>query len=218
MITLLLLVALTNGTMGQRRVQDLSSSPEAYFLTADEPKEWSKLTSEEQRSEFRNEYWRRRDPTPASERNEFRELVLSRIQTADERFAIGKTPGSRTARGLVFIVFGPPAVQRQTMGPVKSAPEMIAPGRLGIPSEAFETREWHTWVYDREANADLLAIFGVPSLEIAFIFDPGRRDELQDASRFQQWREIVARRSIRAGQEWRERQEGPNLPFLPVQR
>ena len=176
--------------------EDWSTSAEAYFLTIEERKDWKRLGSDEARAEFRREYWRRRDPTPGTERNEFQELVLSRIRIADARFAIGKTAGSRTARGLVFVVFGSPAAERQTMGPLKSGPEMIAPGRMGIPSEAFETREWHTWVYDRAANPDLLAVLGVPGLEIAFIVEPGRRDELEDASRFQRWREIVARRSI----------------------
>jgi GWxTD domain-containing protein len=196
MISLLLAFVLAIPAPGERRAQDWSSSPEAYFLTAGERLQWNMLTSEEARARFRDEYWLRRDPTPGTERNEFQELVLSRIHAADARFAIGKTLGSRTARGLVFIVLGPPAVQRETMGPLKSSPEMIAPGRLGVPSEAFDNREWHTWVYDREKNADLLMMLGVPSLEIAFIFDPGRRDELQDSSRFQRWREIVARRSI----------------------
>ena len=76
---------------------------------------------------------------------------------------------------------------------------MIAPGRIGIPAEAFETREWHTWVYDRDTAEDLLTTLGVPSVEIAFIFEPGRHDEIQDASRFERWRESVARQSIADG-------------------
>jgi GWxTD domain-containing protein len=176
---------------------DWATSPEAYFLTSQERQEWKKLQSDAARAQFRDDYWRRRDPTPGTERNEFQELVLSRIRIADARFAIGKTPGSRTARGLVFIVLGPPAVQRQTMGPLKSGPEVMGPGgRLGIPSEGFETREWHTWAYDRQTSPDLLTILRVPSLEIAFIVDPGRRDEIQDSSRFQRWREVIARHSI----------------------
>ena len=192
---LVLIVGLTS-VAGPVPSGDWSASPESYFLTSQERREWKALRSDEARAQFRSDYWRRRDPTPGTERNEFQELVLARIQTADSRFAIGKTPGSRTARGLVFVVLGPPSVERQTIGPLKTAPEMIAPGRIGIPAEAFETREWHTWVYERETVADLLATLGVPSLQIAFIFEPGRRDEIQDASPFQRWREILARHSI----------------------
>jgi len=176
--------------------QDWSASPEAYFLTREERQEWRKLQSDQDRERFKTSYWRRRDPTPETERNEFHELVLARTRTADARFSVGKTAGSSTSRRQVFIVLGPPAGERQTIGPLKTAPEMIAPGRIGIPSEAFENREWHTWMYDRETAADLLKVLDAPSLEIAFIIDPGRRDEIQNASRFERWKEILARHSI----------------------
>src|SRR5206468_8108257 len=116
MTWLLVLAALIAPAPGERRVEDWSSSPEAYFLTTEERLEWKTLTTEEARTQFRTDYWQRRDPTPGTDRNEFQELVLSRIRAADARFAIGKTPGSRTARGRVFIVLGPPALQRQPAG------------------------------------------------------------------------------------------------------
>ena len=176
--------------------QDWSASAEAYFLTRQEQQEWRKLHSDDDRERFKTSYWRRRDPTTETERNEFQELVFARIRTADSRFAVGKTPGSRTGRGMAFIVLGPPATERQTIGPLKTAPQVIVPGRIGIPPEAFETSEWHTWVYERETAADLLKVLGVPLLEIAFIVEPGRRDEIQNASRFERWKEILARHSI----------------------
>ena len=83
---------------------DWSTSAEAYFLTSVERQEWKTLQSNEARAQFQDRYWKRRDPTPETDRNQFRELVSARISTADARFAIGKTAGSRTARGMVFIV------------------------------------------------------------------------------------------------------------------
>lgn len=179
--------------------QDWSSSPEAYFLTPEEKREWKALRSETAREEFRTSYWKRRDPTPLTERNEFRETVEARIRSADVQLTVGKTPGSRTARGLVLIVLGRPSLQQQTSGPLKNTPEMTTPGRISIPNEAFETTEFHTWVYDRDTRADLLNVLGIAHLEVAFIVKPGHRDELQQPGRFQQWREIVARHSIVSG-------------------
>lgn len=182
------------------RPQDWSSSPEAYFLTADERRAWKQLSSDSAREEFQRLYWSRRDPNPLTERNEFKEMVLARIRSADAQLTVAKTPGSRTARGLVLIVFGRPSVQQQTAGSLmKGAPQMITPGRMSIPNDAFATTEFHTWVYDPDTSADLLKVLGTPHLEIAFRVEPGTRDELQQPGRFQHWREIVARHSIVSG-------------------
>jgi GWxTD domain-containing protein len=179
-----------------RAAGDWSTSAEAYFLTSEERREWKTLSTEDAREAFERDYWARRDPTPGTPRNEFKELVLARIQRADAEFALGKKRGSETAEGTVYVVLGAPSVRQQTMGPLKTAPEMSVPGQLGLPKEAFERREWHTWVYDRSTRADLLDVLGAASIEITFVVEPGKRDELQNPGRFQPWRELVARHSI----------------------
>jgi GWxTD domain-containing protein len=176
---------------------DWSKSPEAYFLTAEERQQWSRLGTDDAREQFRVTYWKRRDPTPGTDRNEFQELVLGRIQKADVEFTIGKTPGSRSAQGLVFIVLGAPSARQQTIGPIKGAPELATdPGRLSVPNEAFDTTEFLTWTYDRATRMDVLSVVDVPSLEVSFIVEPGHRDEIRNPGRFQGWREVIARRTI----------------------
>ena len=98
MASILLAVALVAAS-GERGAGDWSSSPEAYFMTAAETQEWKKLTSEEERARFQLDYWRRRDPTPDTDRHVFQERVRSRILSADDRFSFGKTAGSRSRRG-----------------------------------------------------------------------------------------------------------------------
>jgi GWxTD domain-containing protein len=176
--------------------QDWSRSPEAAFLTTEERRQWKDLRSDESREDFKKLYWSRRDPNPLTETNEFREMVQARIRSADAQFSVGKTLGSRTARGLVLIVLGRPSIQQQTVGPVKGVPEMTTPGRISIPNDAFATTEFHTWGYDRETRPDLLNMLGASRVEIAFIVEPGHRDELQQPGRFHEWQEIVARESI----------------------
>jgi|tagenome__1003787_1003787.scaffolds.fasta_scaffold19988896_1 GWxTD domain-containing protein len=175
---------------------DWAKSPEAYFLTAQEKHEWKTLRSEDARQQFRVTYWKRRDPTPGTNRNEFQELVLGRIRTADAEFTIGKTPGSRSAQGLVFVVLGPPSSRQQTIGPIKGMPDLTNPGRISIPNDAFDTTEFLTWVYDRATSTDLLGLLEVPSLEVSFVVEPGRRDEIRNAVQFQEWRELIARHTI----------------------
>jgi GWxTD domain-containing protein len=194
-LELLFLSALMRGP-ATARTADWSKSPEAYFLTSEEKQVWKGLRSDDARQQFRLAYWKRRDPTPGTERNEFQELVLGRIRRADAEFTIGKTPGSRSAQGLVFVVLGPPSARQQTIGPIKGAPDLTNPGRISIPNDAFDTTEFLTWVYDRPASIDVLGILQVPSLEVTFIVEPGRRDEIRNALRFQEWRELIARHVI----------------------
>src|SRR5438034_6515582 len=68
LFSLVLIVGLTS-VAGPVPAEDWSASPEAYFLTSQERQEWKSLRSDEAREQFQREYWRRRDPTPGTERN-----------------------------------------------------------------------------------------------------------------------------------------------------
>jgi len=172
--------------------EDWSDSPEAYFLTAEEHAQWKALDSRDSRAGFRERYWLKRDPTPGTEKNEFRELVLGRIKTADSRFPIEKTPGSRTARGFVFIVFGSPArVQETHASPPASVRSRMNPGGL----EGNETIS--RWIYDQERTPRILEALERPSLEIEIILEPNRRtDAVQSPGLVKELRELLARKTI----------------------
>jgi len=179
--------------------EDWSKSPEAYFLTSEEKQEWQGLKSRESRIDFIERYWLKRDPTPGTEKNEFRDVVLGRIKTAEKRFGIQKTPGSRTARGLVFIVLGSPARAVDSQSPRPEAPRSPQPGGpprnpVGVV-EGTETTS--TWLYDRARTPRLLEALGKPSLEITIVLEPNRRhDEIQNPGLFNEYWETLARKSI----------------------
>lgn len=79
----------------------------AYIITADEKKAYNKLTTDEERENFIENFWRRRDPDPDTEENEYREEYFERIAYANEKFASG-IPGWKTDRGRIYITFGKP--------------------------------------------------------------------------------------------------------------
>jgi GWxTD domain-containing protein len=80
-----------------------------YIITKDERDRFLKLTSDEARDKFINDFWEVRNPTPGSEINTYKEEHYNRIAFADSRFGIGSgTDGWRTDRGHVYIVLGPP--------------------------------------------------------------------------------------------------------------
>jgi GWxTD domain-containing protein len=79
----------------------------AYIITDEERAAFVKLTSDSERENFIDQFWKRRDPTPDTEENEFREEHYRRIAYANEHFA-GSMAGWKTDRGRTYIVYGPP--------------------------------------------------------------------------------------------------------------
>ena len=79
----------------------------AYIITNEERKAFKALATDEERENFIESFWRRRDPDPDTEENEYREEYYERIAYANEHFASG-IPGWKTDRGRVYIAWGKP--------------------------------------------------------------------------------------------------------------
>jgi GWxTD domain-containing protein len=78
-----------------------------YIITAEERAAFKQLSNDEERDNFIEAFWQRRDPTPDTEENEFKEEHYRRIAYSNEHFAAG-VPGWKTDRGRMYIVYGPP--------------------------------------------------------------------------------------------------------------
>src|SRR6266446_2966236 len=79
----------------------------AYIITDEERKAFKKLATDDERERFIEEFWRRRDPDPDTDENEYREEYYERIAYANEHFASG-IPGWKTDRGRIYIMWGKP--------------------------------------------------------------------------------------------------------------
>jgi GWxTD domain-containing protein len=77
-----------------------------YIITDEEKKAFKQLQTDEEREQFIEQFWLRRDPTPDTEENEFREEHYRRIAYANEHFASG-IPGWKSDRGRIYIEYGP---------------------------------------------------------------------------------------------------------------
>ena len=78
-----------------------------YIITNEERRAFKALKTDEERDQFIEGFWLRRDPDPDTPENEYREEYFERIQYANERFASG-IPGWKTDRGRIYIMFGKP--------------------------------------------------------------------------------------------------------------
>lgn len=77
-----------------------------YIITREERKIFLELADSE-REGFKDEFWCRRDPDPATEENEFKEEYFQRIEEANRLFR-GGVPGWLQDRGRIYILIGPP--------------------------------------------------------------------------------------------------------------
>lgn len=81
----------------------------AYIITPAEKEVFLKLESNKERDLFIDEFWRQRDPTPGTPRNELKEEHYNRIQFVNERFGkLSPLKGWQTDRGKTYIILGSP--------------------------------------------------------------------------------------------------------------
>ena len=78
-----------------------------WIITDQEMQAFKALGNDEERDQFIENFWLRRNPNPDSPDNEYREEHYARIAYANEHFAAGK-PGWRTDRGHIYIAYGKP--------------------------------------------------------------------------------------------------------------
>ena len=77
-----------------------------WIITDEEQKAFKLLSNDEERDQFIEAFWQRRDPTPDTIENEFKEEHYRRMAYANEHFAAG-IPGWKADRGRIYIMYGP---------------------------------------------------------------------------------------------------------------
>jgi hypothetical protein len=163
------------------RLEDWAQSPEHVLLaTRKERDAWRRLSTDAERTRFVDLFWAKRDPDPATARNEFRERFDALVATADRVYG-GEWPkvftgcsegkvsapprrGALTEAGRAFVLIGPPA-----------PPDRSKPGRPGdrppaviasSPLRACEVAIPFSW-----SRAELPSWADVDSLFVEFRID-----------------------------------------------
>ena len=111
-----------------------------YIISPEERHSFLHLATNEEREQFIEAFWQRRNPDPDSPENTFKEEHYRRIAYANEHFASG-IPGWKTDRGKIYIMWGPP-------DEVDSHP---TGGNWDRPADqgggSTTTYPWETWRY-----------------------------------------------------------------------
>ncbi len=111
-----------------------------WIITDEERAAFKQLSNDEERDQFIENFWARRDPTPDTLENEYKEEHYRRIAYANEHFAAG-IPGWKTDRGRIYIVFGKPdEIDSHPSGGFYQRPEEEGGG-------STSTYPFETWRY-----------------------------------------------------------------------
>jgi GWxTD domain-containing protein len=146
-----------------------------YIITDEERQAFKRLQTDEERQQFIEQFWLRRDPTPDTEENEFKEEHYRRIAYANERYASG-IPGWKTDRGRIYITFGPPDEnESHPSGGTYERP--IEEGGGTTSTYPFETWRYR---YIEGIGNDIMIEFVDPTMtgEYRMTMDPSEKDAL----------------------------------------
>lgn len=159
-----------------RGIASWGDSAEYQFLaTPEEKRDWRRLREDSDRLRFVDQFWSRRDPTPGTPENEFRDQFLARAAFADLSWGTERTRGSLTDRGRVFVLLGKPRVIR-LKGQTRAEGATIESGSRAIVDGTVER-----WVYSRTQLPKL------PQVEVVFKFitEKGYGDHVMQKDFFQ---------------------------------
>lgn len=148
-----------------------------YIITDEEKKAFKNLQTDEEREQFIEQFWLRRDPSPDSQENEYKEEHYRRIAYANERYASG-IPGWKTDRGMIYITFGPPdEIESHPSGGTYERPWEEGGGT----TSTFPFEKWrYRYLEGVGSQTDIMIEFVDKSMtgEYRMTMDPSEKDAL----------------------------------------
>jgi GWxTD domain-containing protein len=147
----------------------------AYIITDEERSAFLRLQTDEEREQFIENFWLRRDPSPDTVENEFKEEHYRRIAYANEHYASG-IPGWKTDRGRIYITYGPPdEIEDHSSGGSYERP----PEEGGGETSTYPFQQWrYRWIEGVGTNIIIEFVDPTMSGEFHMTMDPSEKDAL----------------------------------------
>ena len=109
---------------------------------------WRDAVTDDQKEGLVAEFWEKRDPTPGTEVNEFRDLYMKRVAAANRKFSEEDLPGYRTDRGQFILIYSEDAILEQERRRLGADRESASPGGDSEGSLRFRI----IWIIDSAIN------------------------------------------------------------------
>jgi GWxTD domain-containing protein len=147
----------------------------AYIISPTERKSFLQLQTNEEREEFIEQFWQRRNPDPDSTDNPVKEEHYRRIAYANEHFSSGMA-GWKTDRGRIYIIWGKPdSLETHTLGESWERPMDLGGGQT-------QTYAYEDWTYNEMEgigqNITLEFVDQSGTAEFKLTSDPSAKDAL----------------------------------------
>lgn len=176
-VLLLLSVAAPGFAALSKEYADFPKGPYQNLLTNDERKKFAAIATDDQARQFIDLFWARRDPTPSTPVNEYRDLIQQRVQFADAQWTTAKVKGSETDRGKVFILLGSPTRRGTTGNPggdlntgrgtdPSAGDDISYNPKAGARPDSTPMYPRELWVWE-QGKTDIK--LGQPKVEVAFV-------------------------------------------------
>jgi GWxTD domain-containing protein len=146
-----------------------------YIISDEERSAFLQLQTNEEREQFIEAFWQRRDPTPDTVENEFKEEHYRRIAYTNERFSSG-IPGWRTDRGRMYIMWGPPdSIESHSAGSTYNRPMTEGGGQTQV--YGFDDWNYH-YMEGIGQNITIEFVDPTGTGEYHITMDPGEKDAM----------------------------------------
>jgi GWxTD domain-containing protein len=145
-----------------------------YIISDEEKKAFKGLQTAEEQEQFIEQFWLRRDPSPDTEENEYREEHYRRIAYANEHYASG-IPGWKSDRGMIYIKYGPADETETHNGGTYERP--IEEG--GGTTSTYPFEKWRYRYLDAiGTNVEIEFVDPTMTGEFHLTIDPSEKDAL----------------------------------------
>lgn len=148
-----------------------------YIISPEERSSFLHLSTNEEREQFIEAFWQRRNPDPDSADNTFKEEHYRRIAYANEHFASG-IPGWKSDRGRIYIMWGPAdEVQSHPSGGSYDRPASEGGGE----TSTYPFEDWrYRYLEGIGENVEIEFVDPTMSGEYKLTMDPSEKDALLD--------------------------------------
>jgi len=146
-----------------------------YIISPEERSAFLHLATNEEREQFIEQFWQRRNPDPDSADNTFKEEHYRRIAYANEHYSSG-IPGWKADRGRIYIMWGAPdEIESHPSGGSYDRPSSEGGGE----TSTYPFEDWrYRYLEGIGENVELEFVDPTMSGEYKLTMDPSEKDAL----------------------------------------